>query len=789
MSPILSPELQRIAVIGTHLPRQCGIASFTADLANSIDGELEGTGHVFALAMDDIPEGYRYPPRVRFQIRAHNQTDYNLAADYIISNRANVVILQHEFGIFGGPHGAHILRLLRDLRVPVLTTLHTILANPAHEQRRIIEQLARLSERLVVMSHRAEDLLRETYGVDPERIAFIPHGIPDVPFVDPNYYKDQFKAEGRRVILTFGLLSPGKGIEYMIEAMPSIVEQHPDALYMVVGATHPHLKKQAGEAYRTALHRRVVDLGLEDHVRFRNRFVDLDELVEYLGAADLYATPYLNPEQITSGTLAYAVGAGKAVVSTPYWHAQELLADGRGVLVPFRNAGALAEAIIHLFDNDVERHQTRKRAYTFCREMTWRQVARTYLNLAHMVVQERTERPRPLIPRRKRFGRPEELPEPDLRHLRALTDDVGIVQHCRTTIPERAHGYSLDDNARALVVSALHEHLYQSDELDSLTSTGLAFLVHSFDAQTGRFRNLLSYERQWQNVPGSEDCHGRALWGLGTLAALSANPHVRSVSLQLFQDAVGATEDFLTARGWAYALLGIHSYLSHYEGDATVRRVRTLLAGRLLKQFRINASPDWQWCEPMLTYSNATIPNALILSGAGMQEDGMRAAGLTALDWLCRIQKSDRGYFSFVGTHGWYPKGKERARFDQQPIEANQMCLACIEAYRATSDERWLAEARLALEWFLGRNDLNAPLYSFSTGGCFDALGPDGPNTNQGAESQLAWLIALLSFLTQVSRQALEGRAEEVEPRAPAGTAAGGTPVAVDSTLAKGPTA
>jgi len=507
----------------------------------------------------------------------------------------------------------------------------------------------------------------------------------------------------------------------------------------------------------------VSDLGLEDYVRFRNRFVEVEELVEYLGAADLYVTPYLNVEQITSGTLAYAVGAGKCVVSTPYWHAQELLADGRGVLVPFRDSRALADAVIRLFDNDVERHQIRKRAYTYCREMTWKQVARTYLQLARTVIEERTHRPRPLLPRRKRVGRPEELPEPDLRHLQTLTDHTGILQHCRFTTPDRHYGYSADDNARALVVCALNDYLYQSDELDEFAHRYLAFLVHSFDSQSGRFRNFLSYERRWRDEPGGEDCHGRALWALGTMAVCSDNGDLRAISLQLFQEAVPATEEFTTARGWAYTLLGIHSYLVHYGGDATVRRFRQLLAGRLFREFQKNAAADWQWCEPVLTYSNATLANALILSGTATQNNEMKQQGLRSLDWLCRLQKNERGHFSFVGNHGWFPQGGERARFDQQPLEAMHTCLACVEAYRATSDDRWLTDARLGLEWFLGRNDLNAPLYNFSTGGCCDALGPDGPNTNQGAESQLAWLIALLSFLAQMSRQALELRTEELE--------------------------
>lgn len=763
MLPTVAPEIERVALVGTYPPRQCGIATFTNDLACSLDGELESKEDVFAIAIDDVPEGYHYPPRVRFQIRSQMQTDYNLAADYVVSNQATVVILQHEFGIFGGPWGAHVLKLLRDLRVPAITTMHTVLAEPTIEQRRIVEQLGQLSDRVVVMSHRAEQMLHEIYGIPSERIAFIPHGIHDVPFVDPNYYKDKFKAEGRRLILTFGLLSPNKGIEYMVEAMPAIVEKFPDALYVVVGATHPHLRKQHGEAYRTSLQRRVSDLGLEDNVRFRNRFVEIEELIEYLGASDLYVTPYLAAEQITSGTLAYAVGAGKAVISTPYWYAEELLADGRGVLVPFRDSQALADAAIRLFENDTERHQMRKRAYTYCREMTWKQVARGYLNLARTVAEERAQHPRPQVPRRKRLGRPEELPEPDLRHLHTLTDDTGLLQHARFTTPDRNHGYCVDDNARALVACTLHDYLYQSDDLGGLALTYLSFLRHGFDPTTGRFHNFMSYQRQWLDEIGSEDSHGRALWALGTTAACSQNGHRRAISLQLFQQAVGATEQFTGPRAWAYSLLGIHSYLAHYGGDANVRRLREVLAGKLLMLFQQNATRDWEWCEPMLAYSNATLAHALILTGACMQNSTMRDQGIRSLEWLCRIQHSEGGHFSFVGNHGWYARGKEQARFDQQPIDAAQTCLACIEAFRATGDDHWLAKARQAIAWFLGSNDLNAPLYDFSTGGCYDALTPDGPNTNQGAESQVSWLTALFSFLIQMSRQALDSRTDEVE--------------------------
>ena len=394
--------------------------------------------------------------------------------------------------------------------------------------------------------------------------------------------------------------------------------------------------------------------------------------------------------------------------------------------------------------------------------MVWKQVAREYLLLAQAVVAERAHRPRALTATPRTVGRAEELPELDLRHLRTLTDDVGLLQHCQFTTPDRAHGYCVDDNGRALVLCALYSQLYQLSDLEPLATTYLAYLRHAFDEKTGQFRNVMSYERRWLDATGSEDSHARALWGLGMMAAHASSESLRAMSVQLFQQAVGIVEKFTATRAWAYSLLGIHAYLEHYGGDAGVRRIRALAANKLYAQFRKHAGQDWQWCESAVTYSNATLAHALILSGTWIPNGEMREQGLRTLEWLCQIQQTERGHYSFVGNQGWYVRGQERARFDQQPIEALQMCLACAEAYRATGDEHWLAQARGAVEWFLGRNDLNTPLYDFSTGGCCDALTPEGPNANQGAESTLAWLIALLSFLIRVSHQTLEVKSKDV---------------------------
>jgi len=758
-----------VAVLGNYLPRRCGIATFTTDLCEALAGALGPDGDVFALAMDDLPEGYPYPDRVRFELRANVLSDYSLAADFLNINQAGIVILQHEYGIFGGPSGAHVLRLLRELRMPIVATLHTVLSEPGPDEKAVMEELAQLADRLVVMSDRAFGMLGDIYGVPEHKIAHIHHGIPDVSFVDPSYHKDRFGVEGKKVILTFGLLSPNKGIEVMIRAMSEIVERHPDVVYIVLGATHPNIKREKGEEYRQTLQRMVRDLGLAKNVVFHNRFVSLDELVQYIGAADIYATPYLSEKQITSGTLAYAVGAGKAVVSTPYWYAKEMLADGRGVLVPFGDAGAMAAAVNELLENETERHAMRKRAYQYCRSMVWGEIARQYLEVAAEVVAERAEMPRPFVPLPVlKAEEAQELPDPDLRHLRNLTDDTGIFQHAVYSAPERAHGYCTDDVSRALIVAALYWQLRQDDGIVPLIHTYMAFMNDAFNEETGRFRNFLSFDRKWLDDGGSNDCHGRALWGLGVLVANCPTDALLAHGVRLFSTALPLFEEMDTPRSLAFGLVGIHAYLGRFGGDAAARRMRGLLAERLHECFARNAARDWPWCENQVTYANAKLPQALLLSGQWIPDGRMADMGLRSLEWLLKIQTADNGHLSIIGNEGWMARDGSRANFDQQPLEASNLVEACVEAYRVTQDEKWLVEAQRCFEWFLGKNDLNAVLYDFQTGGCRDGLHAHGPNLNQGAESTLAWLIALLvmesvigeKMLGRPARQAREDQAQ-----------------------------
>jgi len=744
--------LSTIATVGSYLPRRCGIATFTADLTEALANAAPDL-KVWSVAMNDRPEGYRYPPRVWFEINDNRLDEYRLAADFLNMSNVDVCCLQHEYGIFGGECGESILDFVRRVRMPVVTTCHTVLKDPSPKQLDVMRRLGEASDRMVVMAQRAFDFLREIYGVPEEKIALIGHGIPDVPFVDPNYYKDQFGVEGRKVILTFGLLSPNKGIENMIEALPKVVEKHPDVTYIVLGATHPGVIASSGEEYRVGLKRRAKELGVADHIQWVNKFVELDELVEYLGATDVYVTPYLNEAQITSGTLAYALGAGKATVSTPYWHAQELLADDRGKLVPFKDADALADAIIELFDNETQRHAMRKRAYQYTRQFAWPEAAGQYLDLFEKVRDERASNPKPVTGLRKRGSKREELTEIKLDHLRMLTDDTGIFRYAKTTVPDRSYGYATDDTARALIAVLVaqshtpHRRQYAPGmHSQEMIGRYLSFLEHAFDAEAGRFRNQLSFDRRWVKETPSEDAHGRALWALGETVARATQRGHMTVAANLFQRALHACEKLQTLHGISYCLVGIHAYLRRFSGDSHARRVRENLARKLFERFRDQAHDDWPWPTDELTYASARLPHALLLSGRWMFSDEMIQTALRSLEWLHDVQTNERGQFAPIGSDHPFKRGQEKPRFFQCPIEACASIDAFLEAYRVTADPKWVEYAETALDWFLGDNDLHTPVYDPTTGGCADGLMPQGVNQNQGAEATISWLLSLLAL-------------------------------------------
>ncbi len=751
--------IEHVVFIGNHVPRQCGIATFTADLCTALGAEFPGV-QVAALPVNDIPEGYAYPERVRFELYQDDLSTYSAAADFLNISNVDLVCLQHEYGIFGGRAGSNILTLLRELRMPVVTTLHTVLKEPDPDQRAVLEELAHLSDRLVVMTRRGAEFLREIYRVPPAKVDVIPHGIPDVAFVDPGFYKDQFGLERNKVLLTFGLLSPNKGIEHVIEALPGVVARHPELVYVIVGATHPHVLRREGESYRLSLQRLARKAGVDRHVIFHGRFVSAEDLVQFLGAADIYITPYLNAAQIVSGTLAYAVGAGKAVVATPYWHAEELLADARGVLVPFANPAAIAEQLNALLEDDAARHAMRKRAYLYAREMTWPHVARAYMRSFARAREERTRHPRPAFVASTLADRPAELPPVNLDHLLRLTDSTGLLQHAVFSVPNYAEGYTTDDNARAVLFSVLAR---RSGVRVPGAERYLAFLWHAFNPETGRFRNFLSYDRRWTEESGSEDSHGRAVWALGAVLGRLEDEGFRGLAGRLFGQALPVISRFSSPRAWAFTLLGCHEYLTRFSGDRVAQSLRETLLNELLRLYRENHGPGWEWFEDVASYCNARLPHALLVCGSALKREEVTSIGLRTLRWLVEAQTSEEGNFAPIGSNGFYRRGGTRARFDQQPVEAGATVSACLEAFRITADGYWQRAAQRALEWFFGRNDLSLSLYDSGTGGCRDGLHSDRVNQNQGAEATLSFLTALVE-----TRQATS----DASLRSPAGSAA-----------------
>ena len=740
-----SASPKRIAFLGGYEPRRCGIATFTTDLCDAISVAAPSVD-CFAGAMNDRVEGHRYSPRVRFELLEKDLDSYRRAADFLNFNNADILCVQHEFGIYGGAAGSHLLALLREVRMPVVTTLHTVLRDPSPAQRKVMDELVRRSDRVVVMARKGAELLRDVYAVAEAKVDVIPHGIPDLPFADSSVFKAQFGVEGRMVLLTFGLLGPGKGIEHVIEALPEIVRRHPRVVYIVLGATHPHLVEREGESYRLGLERLAEDRGVKEHVIFYNRFVSLDDLKEFIGATDIYVTPYLNEQQITSGTLAYVFGAGKAVVSTPYWHAQELLADGRGRLVPFRDPSGIAEGVCEFLDDPARMATTRHAAYAMGREMIWPAVAQRYLESFQRARADRSANPRTAFAGWTLASRPYDLPPLRLDHIVRMSDGTGIFQHAIFNVPNFHEGYCTDDNARAFILCNLLEEIGgnpPTEHLGKLATSYLAFLAAALTYGSGRFRNFMSHGRQWLEEAGSEDSHARAMWAVGSGAGRSRNLGHQRLCAHLFERGLPVVAEFSSPRAWAFTLLGIHEYLRDSPAVPALIAARKLLTTKLVALWKACATEKWPWFEPSATYDNARLSQALILSGQWMPNPEALEIGLKSLRWLISIQKTQAGNFRPVGSNGFYQRDGGRADFDQQPVEAQAMVSACLEAFRATQDASWSREAKRAFEWFLGRNDLGMPLYDSSTGGCSDGLHHDRVNENQGAESSLAFHLSL----------------------------------------------
>lgn len=734
--------IQKIAFVGNHLPRRCGIATFTHDLHLAVS-TVRPNMETAVVAMTDPESAYDYPPVVRFQIHDEIVREYADAAEYLNSNQFDVVSLQHEYGIFGGEAGGNIIELLKHLNMPVVTTLHTVLAEPSAAQRGVMRQIINASEKVVVMAEKGRELLRTVHGVPNHKIEIIPHGIPDFPFLESRYAKTKFGFEGKTVILTFGLLSPSKGIETVIDAMPGIIRSCPTAVYVVLGATHPNLVRNQGEAYRESLIARAKELGIDDHVVFFNEFVDQPRLLDFISMCDVYVTPYLNEAQMTSGTLAYSFGLGKAVISTPYWHAKELLAEGRGILVPFGDAQAVGSEIAGLLTDEVLRHAMRKRAYAASRSMTWAQTAERYLEVFETAcsrdVPDISSVPDPIALAIEAAV----IPELPIGHFLSMCDSTGILQHAVHSVADRSHGYCVDDNARALLLAVTLQKSGDAKLPDAMTAQFAAFVQHAWNPDTRRFRNFMSYDRRWLEDQGSEDSHGRTLWALAECARADIDTSRRRWASALFKTALSSVAKFSSPRAWAFTLLGLNSFCALEPDDEFAFDLRRMLADKLMALFSVNEREDWVWFEDSLAYDNARLCQALIQTGMATHTRTYVDAGLRSLQWLMSVQTASAGHFRAIGSESFGKSHQAPARFDQQPLEAAAAISACLSALQADGGEEWSAGALSAFSWFQGQNDLGKTLVDADSGSCSDGLHPDRVNENKGAESVLSYLLGL----------------------------------------------
>lgn len=731
--------MNKIAIIGNYPPRRCGIATFTKDLNEGLKAKGVSTGVV---AMNDGLNRYNYSEDVVFEIEQNVMASYINAAEYLNSNNFDAVIVQHEFGIYGGLNGIHILQLLKRLRIPVITTLHTVIDNPTDNQRKVISELARVSQKLVCISQKGIELLRTVYGIPASGCVHIHHGVHHYKTKNVSHLRQKLGVENKKVLLTFGLLSRNKSIEVVIKALPKVVEKYPNTVYIVLGATHPHVVKHEGEDYRLMLIRLVNKLKLEKHVIFINRFVTNEELFSYLELCDIYVIPYLGEKQISSGTLIYTMGAAKPIISTPFWYAKEMLAEERGLLFDFNNSDQLTAHINDLLENEDKRQTIARNAFNLAKECYWPMIGKQYYELTDQIIAE--DKIRAITEPSQVMESKFVLPPIKLDHLRVLTDYTGILQHARYNVPDRNHGYCTDDNARALLLSVMLQNEVQDvDEVTRLTGTYLSFIDYAYNPAISKFRNLMNYERKWLDDQGSEDTTGRVAWALGYTTAYTDVCNFHHHANYLFGKVWKSVGTLTHPRALSYAALGLAYHAKAHGEEAVIERLKHCVK-KLCDLFDQPIGSEWRWFEEKVSYANNRIPHALIHAGMLLNDESVIQRGLKVLDWLIEKQFHD-GIFSPIGNHGWLtPHGK--AAFDQQPLEANGMIDACLQAEEFVKDGTYADYALKAFYWFTGENDRGEALYDFATGGCRDGLQANGVNLNQGAESTISWLMSLMSI-------------------------------------------
>lgn len=730
--------MNKIAIIGNYPPRQCGIATFTKDLK---DGFKKIGISTTVVAMNDGLNRYDYPDDVVFEIEQNVIPSYIHAAQFLNTNAFDAVILQHEFGIFGGDDGMYIIQLLLRLRIPVVTTFHTVIDNPTKNQRKVVTEIARYSRKLVSISQKGIELLCDVYELPKDQCTHIHHGVHQIAPINISGLRKKLGVENKKVLLTFGLLSRNKSIEVVINALSEVVKKHPDTVYIVLGATHPHVMKQEGEDYRLSLIRLVNKMGLEKNVIFINRFVSNEELFSFLALCDIYVIPYLGEKQISSGTLIYTMGAAKPIISTPFWYAREMLAGNRGLLFDFMNSSQLGDLISDLLDDEVKCRIISQNAFDLARTCFWPLISRQYAELVDSLIAE--ERSEDQIKATEVIEPSFILPPLRLDHLRGMTDYTGILQHAKYNVPDRNHGYCTDDNTRALLLSVMLENEVQDmDEVYRLSGIYLSFIDHAYNPVNGKFRNFMNYQREWLDEEGSEDTTGRTAWALGYTVSNTHVANFQHHANHLFEKLLPSLDNLTHARALAYAVIGLVYHAKTSESLEVIEKMK-YCAEKLYALFERQIDDDWQWFDEKVSYANSRIPQAMIQAGMFLNNDAWVRQGLKILDWLIAHQ-FHHGVFSPVGNNGWFTP-REKTQFDQQPLEANGMIDACFQAEEFTRDGRYADYALKAFYWFTGDNDCAQSLYDFSTGGCRDGLHKDGVNLNQGAESTLSWLLSFLS--------------------------------------------
>ncbi|SFB74856.1 Glycosyltransferase involved in cell wall bisynthesis [Flagellimonas taeanensis] len=730
----------KLAYIGTYPPRECGIGTFTQNLAHSMLENGKGVKEIMVFSMNDHNQKYPYPPEVKLSINQEQQTDYLEAVNYINLSGADACILEHEFGIYGGLSGIYILPLLHRLNIPLITTLHTILETPSYNEKAILKEICKMSDKVVVMSHKAIHFLVETYDVPKEKIVLIEHGVPDIHF-DKEQSRTEFKLNEKKLLLTFGFIGRNKGIETVIKALPQIIEKHPEALYIVLGKTHPNVLRHSGEEYRNYLQVLIKSLKLNDHVLLLNEFIDENELFKYLSACDIYITPYLSEAQITSGTLSYAMGAGCAVVSTPYWHAAELLAENKGRLFDFNDSDGLSEVLNELLENPENLHQIQENAAEYGQDIIWPKIGQKYTELITQVL----SKPKEPLPKKENAIDPLLLPPFSLVHIKRLTDDTGIIQHAKFGIPNLKEGYCLDDNARALLMVCM-TYKQKKDPLALEFMPVYLSYIHYMQNKDGTFRNFLSFNRNFLDEKGSEDSFGRTIWALGYLLGNAPNDAYYQTGKLVFFDAVPNFDNIKSIRGIANTMIGISHYLRTNASDDAMKETLDKLANILVTHYDQNRTEDWKWFESLLAYDNGILPLALLHAAEVLEDGDISKVAFDTMDFLTEHTMKD-DYLSIIGNKDWYVRDKERSMFAQQPIDAEAMVLMYHQAYVLTGNRDFLKKLFTSFMWFLGENDMRMSLYDFETKGCCDGFENYGVNRNQGAESSLAYLISHLTVL------------------------------------------